>query len=549
MIELAKVTLHNEMDLILAHKRSMKLAELVGLSLSAQTTFATAVSEVSRSAIENGKSSCLILSISKPIRNEKYIIASIKDSQSSIINTEGIEYAKKLVNKFYVSSTDSESTIELHFYIPSSHKIGAKQIETWKELFTEEPPVSPYEEIKRKNEQLQLLATKLQESENQYRTLTDALPLIIFSIDEQSNIIYANDWLFQFTGQSLEELNNTRWRNVIHAEDYHPFTVLLNDKITSGATNIKLQCRLKNNETGQHMWHMVSMSPLKNEKGATLYWIGFMVDINAQKVIEQTLKDNKELKEVQQQLQENERNLQDNIQELNRSNRELQQFAYVASHDLQEPLRKIIYYSDYLLTKHEKNLDKKGNEYLRNMISASHRMRGLIKDLLSFSQVDQKNYRFETLDLSQIAQEALHNMELVVKEKQAAVTVHLLPSIEGDYVLIRQLFENIISNSLKYSKEGDSPVLDISHQIDGNTLTLFFKDNGIGFDERYLDRMFNLFQRLHGRTDYEGTGLGLAICRKITDVHNGSITAKSQEGKGSTFIVQLPIKQSDIVPA
>lgn len=540
MIELAKVTLQNEMDLILAHKRSMKLAELVGLSLSAQTTFATAVSEVSRSAIENGKNSCLILSVSKPIRNEKYIVAAIKDTQAALAKNEGFEYAKRLVNKFLVSSTDNESTIELYFLIPASHKIGYKQIEEWKELFVEEPPVSPYEEIKRKNEQLQLLAAKLQESENQYRTLTNALPLIIFSIDEQGKILYANEGLSQFTGQSIEDLNQTQWRSVIHPVDYDPFAVLMNDKIMSGATNIKLQCRLKNNETGEYLWHMVSISPLTNDKGAVLYWIGFMVDINAQKVFEQTLKDNKELKEVKSKLEEN-------IQELNRSNRELQQFAYVASHDLQEPIRKVIYYSDYLLAKYEKNLDKKGSEYLRHMISASHRMRNLIKDLLSFSQVDQKQYRFETLDLSKVAQEALQDLELVIKEKQATVNISELPPIEADHLLMRQLFENLISNALKYNKEGEPPVIEISHENDGKTLTLFFNDQGIGFNEKYLDRMFNLFQRLHGRDEYSGTGLGLAICRKITEVHNGRITAKSQESKGATFIVQLPIKQTGAV--
>jgi PAS domain S-box-containing protein len=543
MIELAKVTLSNEMDLILAHKRSMKLAELSGLSLSAQTTFATAVSEVSRSAIENGKNSCLILSISKPIRNEKYIVASIKDSQAAHMKNEGFEYAKKLVNRFYVSSTDNESTIELHFFIPGSQKIGYKQIEEWKGLFIEEPPASPYDEIKRKNEQLQQLASKLQESEAQYRTLTDALPLIIFSINEQNSIIYANDWLFQFTGQSLEELNHTKWRSVIHPEDYDSFSMLLNEKVTSSATNIKLQCRLKNSDAGEYLWHLVSMSPLTNEKGAVLYWIGFMADIHAQKVFEQTLKDNRELKEVQTQLQQNEISLQANIQELNRSNRELQQFAYVASHDLQEPLRKIIYYSDYLLTKHEKNLDRKGNEYLRNMISASHRMRNLIKDLLSFSQVDQKQFHFEELNLNKVAQEAMQDLELIINEKQANISISELPTIEADHLLIGQLIGNVIANSLKYSKVDLPPVIEVSQKSEGNTLTLFFKDNGIGFNEKYLDRMFNLFQRLHGRTSYEGTGLGLAICRKIVEVHNGTITAQSQEGQGATFIVQLPIKQ------
>src|SRR5437764_4343232 len=140
MIELARVTLNNEMDLIIAHKRSMKVAELSGLSLSAQTTFATAVSEVSRNVIDHGKDGCLILSIDNSLRHEKYIVASIKDKQAVLEQGEGFEYAKKLVNKINVSNSENESTIELYFFIPGSNKLNVKQIESWKGHFEEEPP-------------------------------------------------------------------------------------------------------------------------------------------------------------------------------------------------------------------------------------------------------------------------------------------------------------------------------------------------------------------------------------------------------------------------
>jgi len=357
MIEIARVTLNNEMDLILAHRRSMKLAELTGLSLPAQTTFATAVSEVSRSAIENVKNSCLILSIANPVRQEKYIVASIQNGDMLFAESDGFEHAKKLVNKFHVSKSESQSTIELHFFIPSSNKINHPRINEWKKLFTEDRPISPYEEIKRKNEQLQLLAVKLQESEEQYKTLTNSLPLIIFSMDKKGDVIYSNEWLTQYTGLTTTQLNENKWKDVVHKKDYDSFVLLLNEKITSTAVNIRLQCRLKNIESQQYLWHLISLSPLNDEKGITLYWIGFMVDINTQKVFEETLKDNRELKETQLQLKQNEQNLQVIIMELNRSNRELQEFAYVASHDLQEPVRKIIYYSDYLLAKNKDKLD------------------------------------------------------------------------------------------------------------------------------------------------------------------------------------------------
>lgn len=536
--ELVRVTLNNEMDLVLVHRRSMKLAELCGLSLSAQTTFATAVSEVSRNTIEHGKNGCLVLCIAQ-IKNEKQLVARIIDDTEEHSANPGLEYAKRLVNKLNVSTAGNKTAIELYYSIPLAEKLDAKKIDDLRRSFNSDESITPYEEIKRKNDQLQLLAEKLKESESQYKTLTNSLPIIIFSLNTAGELIYANNWLTQYTGQTQEQLNASKWKKAVHADDYDAFHLLMNPHITSGAAAIKVQCRLQHCRDGEYYWHLASLSPLKDEKGELLYWIGFLVDIHAQKVVEDTLQVNKELQLMRDQLE-------DNISKLNRSNMELQQFAYIASHDLQEPIRKISYYSDFFLNKYIDNFDEKGREYLNGMLSASHRMRNLIHDLLAFSQVDKKPTAFRPVDLYKVVQETLQDMEVRIREQSADIQVEPLPVIEADEGMIRQLFGNVISNSLKYAREDLKPVIRISCAQQNGTIAIYITDNGIGFDEKYLPKMFTLFQRLHSNDQYKGTGLGLAICQKIVDLHNGSITASSKENEGATFTISLPLKQTSL---
>ena len=541
MHEIARVTLQNEMDLILAHKRSMKLGELAGLSLAAQTSFATAVSEVARNTIEKAKSGCLILQVDTDQR-EKYIVACINDEQPDNHKTrEGLAYAKKLVNKYNVTTQGKETSIELFYYIAPPFKIDIQKLDEWRQLFRNEPPISAYDEIKRKNEQLQELSERVQKSEAQYKTLTNSLPLFIFALDIQGELLYANEWLTRYTAETIESLNESQWKAVVHEEDYYSFSLLLKNDVTKGATTIKTQSRLRNKNSDTYLWHQISLSPFRNEKGELQYWIGYMVDIHAQKVFEETLKDNIELKQTQDQLKDNQETLEQYISELNRSNQELQQFAFVASHDLQEPVRKLLYYSDFLLNKYTDAMDPKGIDYLKNMQLASHRMRNLIQDLLVFSQINKEQIAFKEVDLNNVLNEAQQDLEISIEEKGASFNITSLPVIKGDERMIRQLFENIISNAIKYSKVNVSPVIDITCQQNGSFYELAFKDNGIGFNEKYLPQMFTLFQRLHNRDSFDGTGLGLAICRKITDLHSGKIWATGKEGEGATFYVSLPL--------
>jgi light-regulated signal transduction histidine kinase (bacteriophytochrome) len=186
------------------------------------------------------------------------------------------------------------------------------------------------------------------------------------------------------------------------------------------------------------------------------------------------------------------------------------------------------------------SFDKKGNEFLKNLWSSSNRMRTIIQDLLTFSQINKKKISFSEVDLNEVAKQAMQDLEIGINEKQAVVNIQPLPVIEGDERMMVQLFQNILSNSLKYSKPSEKPSIHISCQSAGDQYEIIFKDNGIGFDDKYSPQIFGLFQRLHGRESYEGTGLGLAICLKIVELHKGRIHAASQEGKGASFFVTLP---------
>ena len=229
---------------------------------------------------------------------------------------------------------------------------------------------------------------------------------------------------------------------------------------------------------------------------------------------------------------------------LEQSNRELESFASVASHDLQEPLRKIQTFGERLKTTCAAALSPEGRDYLERMNSAAGRMRRLIDDLLSVSRVSSKAPSFVRVDLARIAREVLGDLETSIEQAGASVTLGELPTLEAEPMQMRQLLQNLVSNALKFRRDDVAPSVSIHATVDeeAGRCELRVADNGIGFDEKYLDRIFNVFQRLHGRGKYEGTGIGLAICRKIAERHGGSIDARSKPGQGATFIVTLPLK-------
>lgn len=224
-------------------------------------------------------------------------------------------------------------------------------------------------------------------------------------------------------------------------------------------------------------------------------------------------------------------------------NEELRDFAFVAAHDLREPLRKIMTFGDLLDYRHGSSLGEAGKDLLERMIKSSQRMSDLLQALLVYSRISSRPNPFEPTDLVQVAREAISDLELAIEQAGGRVEVGELTTVKVDPSQVRQLIQNLIGNAIKYCRKNEKPVVKVYGKIEDRTYRIFVEDNGIGFDEEYLNRIFRPFQRLHGRSEYEGTGMGLAICRKIAERHGGTITARSTPGQGSTFIVTLPFRE------
>ncbi len=275
---------------------------------------------------------------------------------------------------------------------------------------------------------------------------------------------------------------------------------------------------------------------------------------------EQTLKNiNKSLeteiaerKNSEEQVKELNQKLLQNIERLESANKELDRFAFMASHDLQEPLRKIITFSDRLSSKYHTKLDEEADMYINRIQTSAERMRVLIKDILELSKIVADKDSFVETNLNTLINDVVSEMECNIKEKKAKILIEKLPEIHVNPGLIRALFQNLISNSLKYSKKTTSPIIRISSEIgfekhksdlDVNEkyCRIHVTDNGIGFDQKDSTQIFSIFKRLHFNNEFEGTGIGLAICKKIVDQHNGFISARSKVDEGSTFIISLPV--------
>jgi PAS domain S-box-containing protein len=276
---------------------------------------------------------------------------------------------------------------------------------------------------------------------------------------------------------------------------------------------------------GRRLQVSLRISPIKNSSGAIIGTSGIIRDISERKRAEE------ELREY--------------MKKLEQSNRNLQDFAFIASHDLSEPLRKIQVFGTLLEAKGADPLGEQERDYVSRMTGAANRMQEILDALLRYSRVDTKGQEFRPVKLDDVVRGATDDLEMAIRDVEAQVEIGPLPTVEGDPHQLRQLLQNLIANALKYHRSEVKPFVKIYGETDDGTGRIFVEDNGIGFDEKYLDKIFQPFQRLHGRNEYPGIGMGLAICRKIIERHKGTITAKSTPGRGSTFIITLPVKRGE----
>jgi PAS domain S-box-containing protein len=267
------------------------------------------------------------------------------------------------------------------------------------------------------------------------------------------------------------------------------------------------------------IWTLTTLSPLRNEQGRIYRIIGTATDITDRKQAELELINQK--------------------QDLARSNAELQQFAYVASHDLQEPLRMITSYLELLERRYKGQLDAKADKFIAYAVDGATRMQTLINDLLSYSRLGTRGKEFESVDCAKILQNVLTNLQVAIAQSNAVITYDPLPQLSADPSQLTQLFQNLLSNAIKFRRE-DPPQIHIGVKRINSKWLFSIRDNGMGIDTQYMDRIFIIFQRLHSRTEYPGTGIGLAVCKKIVERHEGTLWVESQLGQGSAFYFTLP---------
>jgi PAS domain S-box-containing protein len=383
---------------------------------------------------------------------------------------------------------------------------------------------------------------ELRESEMRFRTLADTAPVMIWMADTNKDFIFFNKRWCSFTGKPANEQISGSWISFVHPEDKNRLNNVYNEAFQQ-RNEFEIEYRLQRYD-GSYRWISSQGIPRYSGDGAFLGYIGTCHDINERKLAGN---------ELERRIAESTAELKSKNEELQRSNTELASFSYVASHDLQEPLRKIITFTDRMLLQYGKEMPEGSKLYLDKIVSSSRRMTRLIEDVLNFSRVSRAEEKYSLVDLNDIVKNVLTDFDQLIIEKQAKMNIGPLPVLTAVPLQMTQLFHNLISNALKFSRTDLIPEITITSTPADKTQSVLLGldpklqycnisivDNGIGFNAEYAEIIFKIFQRLHGKSEYSGTGIGLALCKKIAENHKGSINASSANNQ-TRFVVTIPL--------
>lgn len=393
----------------------------------------------------------------------------------------------------------------------------------------------------------------LRRSEAEFRSLFELSAVGSVQVDPATGrFVRVNRRFCEITGYTEAELLTRTFHDLTHPDD-HATDQTIADAVLQGAPDRLETEKRYVRADGESVWVHVAGRLLVDPHGRPYRSIANVVDITERKRAEAALREREEqLRELNQTL---ERRVADRTADLGERNKELQTFAYVASHDLREPLRKIQSFGEMLAEEAGAHLGDDARHFLERMRSAAGRMDGLLSDLLAFSRVATQTTPFEDAHVGEVVADVLADYELVIRETGAEVDVDADVTVQADVHQLRQLLTNLVGNAFKYRHDDRAPHLRISAALvpgaehtldepDGPACRIVVEDNGIGFEATYSETIFEPFQRLHGQGVYEGTGMGLAICRRIVQRHRGRIVAESALGEGSQFIVHLPARQT-----